>query len=102
MVTRLHNLRGHNQTKRESPSGSRSAHSRIQSDQPLRHPILNLQQTIGNRAVMRLLKRGLLGIQPKLSVGNTAGIEAPPIIDEVLNSPGQPLDPATRTFMEPR
>jgi hypothetical protein len=26
----------------------------------------------------------------------------PPIVYEVLRSPGQPLDPATRTFMEPR
>lgn len=26
----------------------------------------------------------------------------PPIVHEVLRSPGQPLDPATRTFMEPR
>jgi Domain of unknown function (DUF4157) len=26
----------------------------------------------------------------------------PPIVDEVLNSPGHPLDAATRTFMEPR
>jgi len=28
--------------------------------------------------------------------------EAPPIVDEVLRTPGQPLDPATRGFMEPR
>src|SRR5262249_31734196 len=28
--------------------------------------------------------------------------EAPPIIHEVLNSPGQPLDADTRAFMEPR
>lgn len=27
---------------------------------------------------------------------------APPIVDEVLESPGQPLDAATRSFMEPR
>ena len=26
----------------------------------------------------------------------------PPIVHEVLHSPGQPLDPATRAFMEPR
>lgn len=30
------------------------------------------------------------------------GGQAPPIVDEVLRSPGQSLDPATRTFMEPR
>jgi hypothetical protein len=28
--------------------------------------------------------------------------EAPPIVNEVLRSPGQPLDPASRAFMEPR
>jgi|GEM_PF-4380897 len=28
--------------------------------------------------------------------------EAPPIVHEVLGSPGQPLDAATRSFMEPR
>jgi hypothetical protein len=26
----------------------------------------------------------------------------PPIVHEVLRSPGQPLDPTTRAFMEPR
>lgn len=33
---------------------------------------------------------------------NTGGMEAPPIVHEVLRSPGQPLDKATREFMEPR
>ena len=28
--------------------------------------------------------------------------EIPPIVHEVLNSPGEPVDPATRAFMEPR
>jgi hypothetical protein len=31
-----------------------------------------------------------------------ASAEAPPIVDEVLRSPGQPLDRSTREFMEPR
>jgi len=36
--------------------------------------------------------------------GNTVETPAtvPPVVHEVLSSPGQPLDPATRTFMEPR
>src|SRR5206468_4197488 len=33
---------------------------------------------------------------------NASGMEAPPIVNEVLRSPGQPLDRATRDFMEPR
>src|SRR5258708_9568918 len=33
---------------------------------------------------------------------STGGIEAPPIVHDVLRAPGQPLDAATRAFMEPR
>jgi len=33
---------------------------------------------------------------------NAGGMEAPPIVHEVLRSPGRPLDAATRAFMEPR
>ena len=38
------------------------------------------------------------------SIGSSASAqtEAPPIVHEVLASPGQPLDKATRAFMEPR
>jgi hypothetical protein len=34
--------------------------------------------------------------------GDSGGFAAPPIVHDVLRSPGQPLDTATRTFMEPR
>jgi hypothetical protein len=34
--------------------------------------------------------------------GDSGGASAPPIVHEVLRSPGQPLDAATRAFMEPR
>jgi hypothetical protein len=34
--------------------------------------------------------------------GDLGQIAAPPIVDEVLRLPGQPLDPAARRFMEPR
>jgi hypothetical protein len=37
-----------------------------------------------------------------VQASNTGQIAAPPIVHEVLRSPGQPLDPATRAFMEPR
>lgn len=33
---------------------------------------------------------------------NAGRMEAPPIVHEVLRSPGEPLDAATRAFMEPR
>jgi hypothetical protein len=34
--------------------------------------------------------------------GDSGGAAAPPIVHDVLRSPGQPLDAATRAFMEPR
>ncbi len=36
------------------------------------------------------------------AAGIETATEIPPIVDEVLNSPGQPLDTATRVYMEPR
>jgi hypothetical protein len=44
-------------------------------------------------------------LQTKKSSGQpslTQGQDVPPIIQDVLRSPGQPLDSATRAFMEPR
>ena len=36
------------------------------------------------------------------AAGPAAPATAPPIVHQVLDSPGQPLDPATRNFFEPR
>jgi outer membrane protein OmpA-like peptidoglycan-associated protein len=36
------------------------------------------------------------------STGSSLQLEAPPIVDDVLRSPGEPLDHATRSFMEKR
>jgi hypothetical protein len=38
----------------------------------------------------------------RVQASDTGQIAAPPIVHEVLRSPGQPLDAATRAFMEPR
>ncbi len=38
----------------------------------------------------------------RVQANDTGQIAAPPIVHEVLRSPGHPLDPATRAFMEPR
>ena len=38
----------------------------------------------------------------RVRAGDTGQIAAPPVVHEVLASPGQPLDRATRAFMEPR
>ncbi len=44
-------------------------------------------------------KKGLL---QRKATGGEAVSETPPIVGEVLRSPGQPLDAATRAYMEPR
>lgn len=41
-------------------------------------------------------------LQRRASTPTAAANEAPPIVHEVLRSPGQPLDESTRSFMEPR
>src|SRR5918995_543906 len=38
----------------------------------------------------------------RIQASDQGQIEAPPLVHEVLASPGRPLDPATRSFMEPR
>jgi Domain of unknown function (DUF4157) len=42
------------------------------------------------------------GMLQRAAIGSPPMGEAPPIVQEVLRSPGQPLDTATRAFMEPR
>jgi hypothetical protein len=42
------------------------------------------------------------GIQLKTAGSNAGSGEAPPIVHDVLRSPGHPLDKSTRDFMEPR
>ncbi len=54
---------------------------------------------VGGECAECAKKKGLL--QRKAN-GDFEGTEVPPIVHEVLRSPGQPLDPATRAFFEPR
>jgi hypothetical protein len=63
-------------------------------------PILGLQRAIGNQAVSRLLQADSARV-PGTEPGRESNA-TPPIVHEVLNSPGQPLDSAMRAFMEPR
>jgi len=61
------------------------------------HSSLFLQRYVGNSA----LQPPPTKLQ-RQAVGEPGGFEAPPIVHEVLRSPGQPLDEQTRTFMESR
>ena len=84
----------------------RAAHQEI-------HPVLKLQRTIGNQAVLRLLRAKSGGLEASShaehssssnaqSETSTSNRTAPSIVHKVLSSPGEPLDAATRAFMEPR
>jgi hypothetical protein len=42
------------------------------------------------------------GVLQRRAVNQSGPAGAPPIVHEVLRSPGRPLDPATRAYMEPR
>jgi hypothetical protein len=57
--------------------------------------MLEMQRAVGNQAVSRSMSaiRGNLPSERD---------QMPPIVQDVLRSPGQPVDPATRAFMESR
>jgi len=61
------------------------------------HPILQLQKTIGNRAVQRLIESEFNRSAQEDS-NEASGQGA--IVNAVLNSPGNDLEPATRSSME--
>ncbi|HEY7544944.1 MAG TPA: DUF4157 domain-containing protein, partial [Blastocatellia bacterium] len=84
--------------------------------------LLALQRTYGNRLVQRWLSQAVVqrkcGCGPAGKCAGCGGSEpeslqlaadghsqtsvVPPVVSEVLASPGQPLDTAARAFMEPR
>lgn len=45
---------------------------------------------------------GKKGLLQRKAAGHESVSEVPPIVHEVLRSPGQPLDSTTRAFFEPR
>jgi hypothetical protein len=67
------------------------------------HLLHQLQRTIGNQAVLRLLRNAASPAESAKNGRSGFGrTEAPLNVREVLRSPGQPLDAATRAFMETR
>jgi hypothetical protein len=70
---------------------------------PARYGCLQRQCACGNHTVAggecTECRRNMLQ-QKALGYGETTAV--PPIVHEVLRSPGRPLDPAIRAFMEPR
>ena len=105
MFTRKHKKTG----ERDSEQGSASRSEAVQSN-----PILALQQAAGNQAVQRLLAGpndetaqtvdgSSASLQPMRSgVAGSESNAAPPIVHEVLQSAGEPLNESAREYMEPR
>jgi hypothetical protein len=90
--------------KSRTPQQAALAKSRVRRPAPFAQShdvssILRLQRAIRNHAAQRLLRA-----RPELAEVNPAGEKGaiPPSVQEVLNSPGQPLDAKTRGFMESR
>lgn len=87
--------------RRRSPNVARS----IPSTNHPNRPWLHLQQSIGNQAVQQRQAKLIVRSPEDRSeqeADRIAGEDAPPIVHDALRSSGQPLDPATRAFMEPR
>jgi hypothetical protein len=57
--------------------------------------------TPGLEGECKACRKKRLGLQRR-TAGEAAISSVPPIVGEVLRSPGKPLDPAARAFMEPR
>ncbi len=70
----------------------------IQSFAPIHTGILQ-RKCASSECPERSKKRLML---QRRSTSETEPSEVPPIVHEVLRSPGQPLDPVTRAYMEPR
>src|SRR6266566_9962223 len=69
------------------------------------HPVLQLQQDIGNRAVQRLLADGGTPIQPKLTIGaadDQLEHEADRVAQDVVTSPAPPSSVPNQISAQPQ
>jgi hypothetical protein len=62
---------------------------------------VNHHQPLRSREALLDPRRARAGIRTRRDP-DASPVIVPPVVREVLNSPGQPLDMATRSFMEPR
>ena len=100
MRTLIQKPKASQRTTSARPTASSRAHT---GQSPWANSILHLQRTIGNQATQRLLQTDAQEHEAGLTVqASDTGQVAGPRVHEVLRSPGQPLDPETRAFMESR
>jgi hypothetical protein len=70
------------------------------ADEVMRMPESLVQRQVEPEEEEMVHRKAIANPNPLSS--DQSSSEVPPIVHEVLNSPGQPLDPKTRTFMESR
>ncbi len=73
-----------------------------QSKQSTKPPASTTDSSCGRGALTPHGASAKLWRRVRAPVPHQTSTEAPPIVHDVLRSPGQPLDPGTRAFMEPR
>jgi hypothetical protein len=83
-----------------------SPHQSVSAFTPVRSGLLQRKCACGGASgpsgeCEECKKKRLQRKASRLSTLNSQHSEVPPIVHEVLHSPGQPLDPATRRIMEP-
>lgn len=72
------------------------------ADQIIRMPAFSMQRQITPEDEEEELIQRKVTFSPTPLNSGLSSTEAPPVVHNVLHSPGQPLDPETRTFMESR
>jgi hypothetical protein len=75
------------------------------ADEVMRMPESTIQPNVGSEQKGGIQRKAIANSITPLQRSSTApnqASEAPDIVHDVLRSPGQPLDPATRALMEPR
>lgn len=89
---------------RRSPKSERTRGATVN---PVSGPVLQRQCACGNKAesggeCAECQKKSFELQRKTHEPESTSAKQVPPIVKDVLNSPGQPLDETTRAFMEPR
>src|SRR5690242_3226377 len=69
---------------------------------PLTHSVLQRCSNGVECTECRAKREQQEGTLQRAAVNTAPAQSVPPIVSDVLNSPGQPLDAGTRAFMEPR
>jgi hypothetical protein len=90
----------HTQGKRQPTN--RTAPQPMLKQSSVAADLLSLQNMVGNRAVNQLVQQREQANPITPCVNTIPGDSTPPIIRDVLNTPGQPLDAETKVFMESR